>query len=46
MAVTAAAAVAFDATGLLSTRTLDSLDQVEFIYDVGPFSFLVARLPA
>jgi uncharacterized hydrophobic protein (TIGR00271 family) len=44
MAVTAAAAVAFDATGLLSTRTLDSLDQVEFIYDVGPFSFLVAIL--
>ena len=29
---------------LLSTRTLDSLDQVEFIYDVGPFSFLVAIL--
>jgi uncharacterized hydrophobic protein (TIGR00271 family) len=44
MAVTAAAAVAFDATGLLSTRTLDSLDQVEFIYDVGPFSFIVAIL--
>jgi uncharacterized hydrophobic protein (TIGR00271 family) len=44
MAVTAGAAVAFDATGLLSTRTLDSLDQVEFIYDVGPFSFIVAIL--
>jgi uncharacterized hydrophobic protein (TIGR00271 family) len=44
MVVTAGAAVAFDATGLLSTRTLDSLDQVEFIYDVGPFSFLVAIL--
>jgi uncharacterized hydrophobic protein (TIGR00271 family) len=44
MVVTAGAAVAFDATGLLSTRTLDSLDQVEFIYDVGPFSFIVAIL--
>jgi len=44
MVITAAAALVFDATGLLSTRTLDSLDQVEFIYDVGPFSFIVAIL--
>jgi uncharacterized hydrophobic protein (TIGR00271 family) len=44
MTVTAAASVLFDAVGLLSTAALDNLDQVDFIYKVGPFSFIVALL--
>lgn len=44
MLVTAGAALIFTATGLLTTRTLDTLEQVEFIYEVGPFSFIVALL--
>ena len=44
MAVTAFAALVFDSTGLLTTATLDHLDQVEFIFDVGPFSAIVAVL--
>ena len=44
MAVTAAASVLFDALGLFSTAALDNLDQVDFIYKVGPFSFIVALL--
>jgi uncharacterized hydrophobic protein (TIGR00271 family) len=44
MVITALASLVFDATGLLSTAHLDSLDQVEFIYEVGPFSFIVALL--
>ncbi len=44
MAVTAVAAVVFDATGLLSTSSLDELDQVDFVYKVGPFSLIVALL--
>ena len=44
MAVTALAAVLLDLTGLLSTELLDDLDQVDFIYTVGPFSFIVALL--
>nr|WP_239029437.1 DUF389 domain-containing protein [Pseudonocardia acidicola] len=44
MLVTAGAALLFDAMGLLSTSTLDALDQVDFIYDVGPFSLIVALL--
>ncbi len=44
MAATAVAALAFDATGLLSTAQLDSGDQVDFVYDVGPFSLIVALL--
>ena len=44
MAVTAVAALLLDLTGLLSTSLLDDLDQVDFIYDVGPFSFIVALL--
>jgi uncharacterized hydrophobic protein (TIGR00271 family) len=44
MVVTALAALLFDATGLLSTVALDHLDQVDFIYEVGPFSFIVALL--
>ena len=44
MAVTAVAALVFDATGLLTTGILDRLDQVDFIYEVGPFSLIVAML--
>jgi uncharacterized hydrophobic protein (TIGR00271 family) len=44
MAVTAVAALVFDATGLLTTGILDRLDQVDFIYEVGPFSLIVALL--
>jgi uncharacterized hydrophobic protein (TIGR00271 family) len=44
MVLTAVAALLFDATGLLSTSTLENLDQVDFIYEVGPFSFIVALL--
>lgn len=44
MAVTAVATVVFDATGLLSTGQLDMLDQVDFVYEVGPFSLIVALL--
>jgi uncharacterized hydrophobic protein (TIGR00271 family) len=44
MGLTAVAAALFDVTGLLSTSTLDGLDQVDFIYEVGPFSLLVALL--
>lgn len=44
MAVTAVATVLFDAAGLLDAAVLDTLDQVEFIYQVGWFSFIVALL--
>ncbi|MGQ0575246.1 MAG: DUF389 domain-containing protein [Pseudonocardia sp.] len=44
MVVTAVAAVVFDATGLLSTAQLDALGQVDFVYEVGPFSLIVALL--
>jgi len=44
MVITGIAAVAFDAVGLLTTDTLDHLDEVDFIYDVGPFSLIVALL--
>jgi len=44
MAVTALATVAFDALDLLDSTTLDALDQVDFIYQVGWFSFIVALL--
>jgi uncharacterized hydrophobic protein (TIGR00271 family) len=44
MVVTAGAAVLFNATGLLTSGGLDRLDDVEFIYQVGPFSFVIAVL--
>lgn len=44
MAVTALAALLFNATGLLSGANLDDLDQVDFIYTVGPWSLIVALL--
>lgn len=44
MAITAAATVVFNLTGLLTASALDALDNVEFIYQVGPFSFIIAVL--
>ena len=44
MAVTAVATLLFDAVGLLDATSLDALDQVDFIYQVGWFSFIVALL--
>jgi uncharacterized hydrophobic protein (TIGR00271 family) len=44
MAVTAVGSVVFDAVGLLSTASLADLSQVAFIYEVGPFSLIVALL--
>lgn len=44
MAATAVATLIFDATGLLTTGGLDQLDQVDFVYEVGPFSLIVALL--
>lgn len=44
MVVTAVATVLFDATGLLTTSALDDIEQVDFIYEVGPFSFIIALL--
>jgi uncharacterized hydrophobic protein (TIGR00271 family) len=44
MAVTALGSVVLDVTGLLSTAQLADLSQVEFIYEVGPFSLIVALL--
>jgi uncharacterized hydrophobic protein (TIGR00271 family) len=44
MLVTALATIAFDALGLLDSSTLNTLDQVDFIYEVGWFSVIVALL--
>jgi uncharacterized hydrophobic protein (TIGR00271 family) len=44
MVVTALGSVVLDATGLLSTAQLADLSQVAFIYEVGPFSLIVALL--
>lgn len=44
MAVTAIASLVLDAVGLLSTAGLADLSQVAFIYEVGPFSLIVALL--
>lgn len=44
MAVTAAATLLFDAVGWLGATDLDALDQVDFIYQVGWSSFVVALL--
>ncbi|MEJ3654818.1 DUF389 domain-containing protein [Actinomycetes bacterium KLBMP 9759] len=44
MGITAAATVLFEAMGLLRVADLDMLDQVDFIYEVGPFSLIVALL--
>lgn len=44
MAVTAGATLLFDALDWIDATDLDALDQVDFIYQVGPFSFVVALL--
>jgi uncharacterized hydrophobic protein (TIGR00271 family) len=44
MGITAAGSLVLDATGLLRTEDLAQLDQVAFIYEVGPFSVIVALL--
>jgi uncharacterized hydrophobic protein (TIGR00271 family) len=42
--VTALAALAFHATGMLKLSDIVNAGQVDFIYEVGPFSFIVAVL--
>lgn len=42
--ITAAATLLAEATGLLSVNPLSTGDQVDFIYEVGPFSVIVALL--
>jgi uncharacterized hydrophobic protein (TIGR00271 family) len=44
MAITAVGSVLLDLAGLLSTAQLADLSQVAFIYEVGPFSLIVALL--
>ncbi len=44
MVVTAIGTLVLDVTGLLSTADLADLSQVAFIYEVGPFSLIVALL--
>lgn len=44
MVVTAAGALLAEAAGLFDPDTLAAADQVDFIYQVGPFSFVVAVL--
>jgi uncharacterized hydrophobic protein (TIGR00271 family) len=44
MLATAVSALLFEATGLLSPSTLGRSGQLAFIYDVGPFSLIVALL--
>ncbi|MFP5021444.1 DUF389 domain-containing protein [Pseudonocardia phyllosphaerae] len=44
MLVTALATWLFDALGWLSSDGLDQLQQMDFIYEVGPFSLVVALL--
>ncbi|WP_181780900.1 DUF389 domain-containing protein [Pseudonocardia pini] len=44
MGITALATLLFDATGLITSASLDHLAEVEFIYEVGPFSLIVALL--
>lgn len=44
MATTLLGALAAEATGLVTAQSLDSANQVDFIYRVGPFSFIVALL--
>lgn len=44
MGITALAALSFDATGMLDASHLENLDQVDFIYQIGPYSFIIALL--
>ncbi len=44
VAVTALACLLFRATGLLVAASIANLSQTDFIYEVGPFSFIIALL--
>lgn len=44
MLVTAVGALAAEAAGWLSLETFDRIHQVDFVYEVGPFSLVVALL--
>ncbi|WP_028925630.1 DUF389 domain-containing protein [Pseudonocardia acaciae] len=44
MAITGVASVLFHLTGLLDRTTIANIPQVDFIYEVGPFSLIVALL--
>lgn len=44
MTVTAVGSLAAEAAGWLSLETVDQVHQVDFIYEVGPFSLVVALL--
>jgi len=44
MGITLLGALAAEAAGLITTSNLDNLSQVDFVYQVGPFSLIVALL--
>lgn len=44
MAVTTGGALLAEAAGWMETGSIDDLDQVDFIYQIGPFSLVVALL--
>lgn len=44
MGITLLGAFAAEAVGLITTSSLDNLSQVDFVYQVGPFSLIVALL--
>jgi len=44
MGITLLGALAAEAAGLITTSSLDNLSQVDFVYQVGPFSLIVALL--
>jgi uncharacterized hydrophobic protein (TIGR00271 family) len=44
MVITAAGTALGELTGLFTRENIEHLDQVDFIYDVGPFSLIVAML--
>lgn len=44
MGITALAALGLDAVGLLTVENVLNVDQVDFIYQVGPFSLIIALL--
>jgi len=44
IAVTAVGALLMDVTGLLTVEDVLNVQQVDFVYEVGPFSFIIALL--
>lgn len=44
MAITTVGALAGELAGLFDVNAVDAVDQVDFIYDVGPYSLIVALL--